>query len=113
MSTYNSLYFIFPSLYKILTQVDSLISEKCKLSTYYERLKKNFEEVNGEREKVKVSVKDHGVQTDIPISSHEESATTSAEASNSGRRRDSHSQQHETQDRPEIKQESNNTETHR
>lgn len=55
-------------------------------------------------EKVKTSVEDRGVQTDFPISSHQESAATSPEASNSGRG---------AQDKSESEQGNINTEMHR
>ncbi|XP_060785435.1 MORC family CW-type zinc finger protein 3-like isoform X3 [Neoarius graeffei] len=91
---------------QLQNKVDSLVDERRTLLTCYERLQKDSEEMK--KEKVKVSVEDQGVQTDFPISSHEESAATSAEASNSGTGRNFDTQQHETQDRPEIGQENNN-----
>ncbi|XP_053483643.1 MORC family CW-type zinc finger protein 3-like isoform X2 [Ictalurus furcatus] len=96
-------------------KVDHLEDEKCNLLTCSEILKKDLEEIKKEREKLKISVEDRGVQTDFPISSHEESAAASEEASNPGRVRDSHfgTQQNETQDRPESGQENNNTQLFR
>ncbi|KAM9486166.1 MORC family CW-type zinc finger protein 3-like isoform 3-T3 [Clarias gariepinus] len=91
-------------------KVGSLENEKSTLLTCCESLRKELEEIKSEIEKVNVSVEDREVQTDFP-SSYEESTATSAEAPNSGRGRDSHSQQHETQDRPENGQENNNLET--
>ncbi|XP_060785426.1 MORC family CW-type zinc finger protein 3-like [Neoarius graeffei] len=87
-------------------KVDSL--EKYTLLTCCEILQKNLEEIKKDLDKVKASVEGQGVQTDFPISSHEESAATSAEASNSERGRNFGTQQHETQDQPEIRQENNN-----
>ncbi|MCI4378212.1 hypothetical protein PGIGA_G00213260 [Pangasianodon gigas] len=91
-------------------KVDSLENEKCTLLTCCESLQKDLEEIKRESEKV-ISAEDQGVQTDFPISSHEESAAASAEASNSGRGRDFGTQQHETQDRPETGQENSNPQT--
>ncbi|KAB5576854.1 hypothetical protein PHYPO_G00203300 [Pangasianodon hypophthalmus] len=91
-------------------KVDSLENKNCTLLTYCESLEKDLEEIKRESEKV-ISAEDQGVQTDFPISSHEESAAASAEASNSGRGRDFGTQQHETQDRPETGQENNNPQT--
>ncbi|XP_060785446.1 MORC family CW-type zinc finger protein 3-like [Neoarius graeffei] len=89
-------------------KVDSLENEKCGLLTRYENLQKDLEERKGESEKVNASAEDQGLQTGFPISSHEERAATSAEASNSGTGRNFGTQQHETQDRPEIGQENKN-----
>ncbi|KAB5576852.1 hypothetical protein PHYPO_G00203280 [Pangasianodon hypophthalmus] len=95
-------------------KVDSLEDEKSNLLTCCESLQKDLEEIKRENEKVKVSVEDQGVQTDFPISSHEESAAASAEASNSGTVRDSHfgTQQHETQEKPECREGNSNTQTY-
>lgn len=106
MSNYSSLHFVFPSL-SIITQVDRLRNEKCNLSTCCEKLQKDLAEINRESEKVKVSAENQGVQTDFPISSHEENAASSTEASNSARGRQTHTQQHETENTSEIKQENN------
>ncbi|KAF4070167.1 hypothetical protein AMELA_G00296280 [Ameiurus melas] len=96
-------------------KVDHLEDEKCNLLTCSEILKKDLEEIKREHEKVKISVEDRGVQTDFPISSHDETAAASAEASNPGRVRDSHfgTQQNQTQDGPESGQENNNTQLFR
>lgn len=88
--------------------MDSLENEKCNILTCCESLQKDFEEVKRETEKTKVRVENQGVQTDFPVSSHEESATTSSGASNSGRSTDFGTQQHETQDRPKMGQETSN-----
>ncbi|XP_026997700.2 MORC family CW-type zinc finger protein 3-like isoform X2 [Tachysurus fulvidraco] len=94
-------------------KVESLEHENCSLSTSCESLKRNLEDMKKESEKVKVHTEDHGVQTDFPTGSHEESTTNSAEASNSGRGTDLGIQQHETQDRPEIGQDNNNQQTYK
>ncbi|XP_053483634.1 MORC family CW-type zinc finger protein 3-like [Ictalurus furcatus] len=88
--------------------VENLKNEKCSLLTRCESLEKDLERVKRETEKAKVRVEDRGVQTDFHISSHEESASTSSRASNSGRRTDFGTQQHETQDRPKMGQETSN-----
>ncbi|XP_053483641.1 MORC family CW-type zinc finger protein 3 isoform X2 [Ictalurus furcatus] len=93
-------------------KVDSLENEKCNILTCCESLQKDFEEVKREIEKTKVRVENQGVQTDFPVSSHEESATTSSGASNSGRSTDFGTQQHETQDIPKIGQETSNLQTY-
>lgn len=95
------------------TQVESLKNEKCSLLTRCESLEKDLERIKRETEKAKVRVEDRGVQTDFHISSHEESASTSSGASNSGRRTDFGTQQHETQDIPKIGQETSNLQTYR
>ncbi|XP_060732006.1 MORC family CW-type zinc finger protein 3-like isoform X1 [Tachysurus vachellii] len=96
---------------ELQVKVESLENENCSLSTSCESLKKDLEEMKRESEKVKVRTEDRVVQTDFPTCSHEESTTTSAEASNLGRRTDLGIQQHETQDRPEIGQDNNNLQT--
>ncbi|XP_053483633.1 MORC family CW-type zinc finger protein 3-like isoform X2 [Ictalurus furcatus] len=88
--------------------VENLKNEKCSLLARCESLEKDLERVKRETEKAKVRVEDRGVQTDFHISSHEESASTSSRASNSGRRTDFGTQQHETQDRPKMGQETSN-----
>ncbi|KAF4087301.1 hypothetical protein AMELA_G00094220 [Ameiurus melas] len=97
---------------ELKAQVDSLENEKCNILTCCESLQKDFEEVKKEIEKAKVRVENQGIQTDFPVSSHEENATTSSGASNSGRRTDFGTQQHETQDTPKIGQEASNLQTY-
>ncbi|KAM9486520.1 uncharacterized protein Hap1MRO34_006524 [Clarias gariepinus] len=87
-------------------KVDRLENEKHTLLTSYKSLQNDLEGIKKEIEKVKVIMADKEVQTDFP-SSYEESTVTSAEASNSGRERDS--QEQETQDRPENGHENKNT----
>ncbi|XP_047670953.1 MORC family CW-type zinc finger protein 3-like isoform X2 [Tachysurus fulvidraco] len=98
---------------ELQVKVKSLEHDNCSLSTSCESLKRNLEDMKRESEKVKVHTEDHGVQTDFPTCSHEESTTNSAEASNSGRGTDLGIQQHETQDRPEIGQDNNSQQTYR
>lgn len=93
---------------QLQSMVENLKYEKCKLLTRCESLQKAFEEVKREIEKTKVRVEDRGVQTDFYISSHEVTAATSSGGSNSERRTDFGTQQHETQDRPKIGQETSN-----
>lgn len=92
-------------------QADILEAEKCTLTTYCESLQNNLEDIKREREKVKLSVEDQSVQTDFPIISKEESATTSTEASNPITEKDLQfgTQQNENQDRMGDGQENNNT----
>lgn len=87
--------------------MDSLLNEKHNLKTFCEKLQKDLEEIKRENEKVKA--KDQEVQTDFPISHHEESPTTSAETFTSDRGRDPHLQRHETHDIPESSPENINS----
>ncbi|XP_017325073.1 MORC family CW-type zinc finger protein 3 isoform X2 [Ictalurus punctatus] len=96
------------TIMQLQPMVESLKNEKCSLLTRCESLEKDLERIKRETEKAKVRVEDRGVQTDFHISSHEESASTSSGASNSGRRTDFGTQQHETQDRPKMGQETSN-----
>ncbi|KAF7709284.1 hypothetical protein HF521_016134 [Silurus meridionalis] len=98
-------------------KVDSLQKQNCTLSSCCESLKKDLEEMKTKIVKIEnVQAEDQGVQTDFAVFSHEKSATTSAHASTSGRGTDSHSMQHEAQERPEmaaeIKQETSNLQTY-
>ncbi|KAK3569455.1 hypothetical protein QTP86_031123, partial [Hemibagrus guttatus] len=92
-------------------KVDILEAEKCTLSTYCESLQNDLDDRKRESEKVKLSVEDQSFQTDYPIISKEESATTSTEASNPRTEKDLQfgTQQHENQDRMGDNQENNNT----
>ncbi|GAA6066417.1 MORC family CW-type zinc finger protein 3-like isoform X1 [Tachysurus ichikawai] len=67
---------------ELMGKVDVLEAEKCMLSTCCESLQKDLEDIKRENKKAKLSAEDQSVQRDFPISSTEESATTSTEASN-------------------------------
>ncbi|KAG7331388.1 hypothetical protein KOW79_005357 [Hemibagrus wyckioides] len=92
-------------------KADILEAEKRTLTTYCESLQNDLEDIKRESEKVKLSVEDQSVQTDFPIISKEESATTSTEASNPRTEKDLQfgTQQNENQDRMGDGQENNNT----
>ncbi|KAI5106916.1 MORC family CW-type zinc finger protein 3 [Silurus meridionalis] len=98
-------------------KVDNLDKENSRLASHCQSLENELAEVRRESVKEKVQVKDQEVQTDLPVSSDEVSATTSADTSNSGQETDSHSQQPETQERPEsrseISQDTNNPQKNR
>ncbi|KAK2850298.1 hypothetical protein Q7C36_009081 [Tachysurus vachellii] len=91
--------------------VDVLEADKCTLSTCCESLQKDLEDIKRENKKVKLSAEDQSVQTDFQISSTEESATTSTEASNLRRGIDLQFgiQKYENEDRRGSGQENNNT----
>ncbi|XP_047670969.1 MORC family CW-type zinc finger protein 3-like isoform X2 [Tachysurus fulvidraco] len=91
---------------ELMGKVDVLEADKYTLSTCCNSLQKDLEDIKRENKKVKLSGKGQSVQTDFPIASTEESATTSTEASDLRRGIDL---QFGTQDRRGSGQENNNT----
>lgn len=93
--------------------MDSLEKEKCALLTSCKSLRKDLEKVRRESEKPRVSAEDRGVQTDLPIFSHEESTVALARASTSERETTFGTPPHQTQDGAGIGEDGNNPQTYK